>query len=131
MKLDSKFAKHRGESFGKAIAGKDVVIADAPQREKRRRRAPRIVFPDPDRDRKPKRIPALHFKTWEEWRASPYWGYDQVWRMQARFTAAREHARYGRRLASRTAAAAAEARPTAAAADVTVVPESANEAPPV
>ncbi len=44
-------AKHRGESFGKAIACKDVVIEDAPQREKRRRRAPRIVFPDPDRGR--------------------------------------------------------------------------------
>ena len=50
--------------------------------------------------------------------------------MQARFTAAREHARYGRRLARRTAAAAAAARRTAAAADVTVVPETANEAPP-
>jgi hypothetical protein len=51
--------------------------------------------------------------------------------MQSRFTAAREHARYGRRLARRTAAAAAAARRTAAAADVTVVPETANEALPV
>ena len=51
--------------------------------------------------------------------------------MQARFTVAREHARYGRRLARRTAAAAAAERRTAAAADVTVVPETANEAPPV
>jgi hypothetical protein len=41
--------------------------------------------------------------------------------MQARFTSAREYAQYERQLARRTAAAA----------DVTVVPETANEAPPV
>ena len=30
--------------------------ANAPQRKKKRRRAPRIVFPDPDRHRKPAKI---------------------------------------------------------------------------
>ena len=110
---------------------------DAPQREKRRRRAPRVVFPDPDRGRKPKRIPALHFKTWEEWRACPLtWGWrmqssgrrvrTQLWRMQASFTHARELAAYERRC-HRLAAAAAQR----AVADVGVVLETASEAPHV
>jgi hypothetical protein len=37
------------------IVGK-ADAADAPQRKKKRRRAPRIVFPDPDRHRKPAKI---------------------------------------------------------------------------
>ena len=55
-----------------AIVGK-ADAADAPQRKKKRRRAPRIVFSDPDRHRKPARIhtyeaydykPTLRFPLW-------------------------------------------------------------------
>ena len=55
-----------------AIVGK-ADAADAPQRKKKRRRAPRIVFPDPDRHRKPAKIhtyvvenykPTLRFPLW-------------------------------------------------------------------
>ena len=55
-----------------AIVGK-ADTANAPQRKKKRRRAPRIVFPDPDRHRKPAKIhtyvvenykPTLRFPLW-------------------------------------------------------------------
>ncbi len=48
------------------------VVGELLQRtSKMRRRAQHIDFPDPDCGRKPKRIPALHFKTWEERTAVP------------------------------------------------------------
>ena len=55
-----------------AIVGK-ADTANALQRKKKRRRAPRIVFPDPDRHRKPAKIhtyvvenykPTLRFPLW-------------------------------------------------------------------
>ena len=74
------------------------MIADAPQRKKHCSRAPRIVFqvPDPDRHSKPKAIPSLHLKTWEEWRACIHSNSTfklpmaQFWRVQASFTRHRE-----------------------------------------
>jgi hypothetical protein len=92
------------------------------QRKKRRRRAPSIVFPDPDRDRKPKRNPAGHLKTWEEYTACMQYG-RSVWQMQRAFRQDRFFEASERRRRRRAAARAA-----AAAAAVTVVP--ANEGPP-
>ena len=90
--------------------GKDVVIADAPQRKKRRRRAPRIVFPDPDRGRKPKRIPAVHIKTWEEYQSFMGGGW-RVWQIQRTFRHDRLFAASQRQRRARAAARAAAAGP--------------------
>ena len=82
------------------------MIADAPRRKQRRRRAVRIVFPDPDRGRKPKRIPALHLKTWEEYMARMLTRFDRsVWKMQAAFRRKRLFKASERRSRRRAAAA--------------------------
>ena len=104
------------------------MIADAPQRKKRRSRAPRIVFPDPDRHRKPKAIPSLHLKTWEEWRACIHTNsalpMAQLWRVQASFTRHREFEEREvarARLIRRRLDAAAAGQPARAAADAPAV----------
>jgi len=122
-------AKHHGKSGGKDVTGQDVVIADAPQRKKRRRRAPRIVFPDPDRGRKPKQIPAVHLTTWEEYSAcihtrgrSP-----PVWKMQRAFRVHRLFRESVRRRHRRERAAAAAAIPACGHGTAGAL---ANEGPP-
>ena len=71
--------KPRAKPLVKALMARPTAIvgkadtANALQRKKKRRRAPRIVFPDPDRHRKPAKIhtyvvenykPTLRFPLW-------------------------------------------------------------------
>ena len=68
------------------------VVADAPSRKKRPRAA-RITFPDPDRGRKPKLIPTLRFKTVEEWWACSYVNrFSPLWAIQRHYMTSREYA---------------------------------------
>ena len=104
------------------------VVLDAPSRKKRPRAA-RITFPDPDRGRKPKPIPTLRFKTEEEWRSCSYVNrFSPLWAIQKSYMHGREfeelleaqRLRSLRRdvrragVAARLAAAAAAAAPEAA-----------------
>lgn len=66
------------------------VNVDAPSRKKRPRAA-RITFPDPDRGRKPKPIPTLRFKTEEEWKNCRYvHRLSPLWAIQRSYTNGRE-----------------------------------------
>ena len=55
-----------------AIVGK-ADTANAPQRKKKRRRAPRIVFPDPDRHRKPAKIHTYVVENYKPTARFPLW----------------------------------------------------------
>ena len=74
-----------------------LCAAEAPQRKKKkkRRRAPRIVFPDPDRNRKPAKIHVYTFPSESEnWVPSNTHGWEyfgQIWKAQCRLMHDRLH----------------------------------------
>ena len=72
--------------------------ANAPQRKKKRRRAPRIVFPDPDRHRKPAKIHTYVVENYKPTARFPLW-VKQRRLMHARLFEEREAARAARKAA--------------------------------
>ena len=90
-----------------AIVGK-ADSADAPQRKKKRRRAPRIVFPDADRHRKPAKIHTYEAYDYKPTARFPLW-VKQRGLMHSRLFEEREAARAARKAArdARKAACAA------------------------
>ena len=76
--------------------------ANAPQRKKKRRRAPRIVFPDPDRHRKPAKIHTYVVENYKPTARFPLW-VKQRRLMHARLFEEREAARAARKAARRAA----------------------------
>ena len=90
-----------------AIVGK-ADSADAPQRKKKRRRAPRIVFPDADRHRKPAKIHTYEAYDYKPTARFPLW-VKQRMLMHSRLFEERDAARAARKAArdARKAACAA------------------------
>ena len=80
--------------------------AEAPQAKKKRKRcrAPRIVFPDPDRHRKPEKIPKYAYPPESYLVVQPDmdqydWGYlGSIWKIQRKLMRDRLDDEYGRRL---------------------------------